>query len=178
MRWLGWVLVAGLLAACPSKEEIVKKAEETGKFATEQKAAIVKGVGEGLKGEGKEGAAALTEGVGEVVKGAAKGLDKSLAEVKLEVAPELAAKGVRVERGSRLASAASQPARKGVTIYVVYDQPFGGKLLVRALDDGGKELGRALAEVKQPAGAAGYVDFAFDERTPIEAVNRYAVSAL
>lgn len=175
MRVLGSLLLVALLTACPSKEEIVKKAEEASKFAAEKQAAVAKGVGEGLKGEGKVGAEALSEGVGEVVKGAAKGFDKSLHAVKLELAPELASKGVRAERGSRLDSGASQPSRRGITIYLIYDQPFAGKLAVRALDEAGKELGRALADVKQPAGAAGYVDFVFDERTPFESVDRYAV---
>jgi len=176
MRALGSLLLVALLAACPSKEELVKKAEETGKFATEKKAAIVKGVGQGLQGEGKQGAEELSKGVGEVVKGAAKGFDQSLTAVKLDLAPELTSKGVRAERGSKLAGAASQPARRGITIYLIYDQAFAGSLLVRALDAGGKEVGRAQAEVKQPAGAAGYLDFVFDARTPFEAVDRYAVS--
>lgn len=152
-----------LLAACPSKEEVLQKAEESGKFLAEKQAQMVKGVGEGLKGKGKEGAESLSEGVGEVLKGTAQGLDKSLGEVKVTTADAVAARGLKVERGQRRAVG----GKDGISLYLISDQAFDGKLMLRVVDAAGKEVGRSTVELKRAAGDAGYVDFVFDERTPL-----------
>jgi len=167
MRTLCLLLLTLLAVGCPSKEEVLEKAEESGKFLVEKKASLVKGVGEGLKGGGKEGAESLSEGVGEVLRGAAKGFDNSLGAVKVEAVEALGTAGVKVERGARH----GEDGKHGITLYLVFEQAFEGRLLLRALDAEGHEVGRSTAEEKRAAGDAGYVDFAFDERVPLLTVD-------
>lgn len=172
MRYLLVVLCALTLLACKSREEVLEQAEEEGKFQVEKKTQLLKGVGEGLKEKGKESAQALGEGVGEVLKGAAQGLEKSLHEVEVSAPPELKKRGVKVERAQRNSDAAKGD---GVTVYMIFEREYGGNLALRALDASGNEIGRAVVEVYRNPGEASYVDFFFDQRTPMTAVDRFAL---
>ncbi len=176
-KWMTVALLVSGVFGCKSKEEQLKEAEEDAKFKADMKGAMVKGVGEALQGSGQEGMQALSKGLGDVVKGAAKGFDASLDAVQVKPAQTLTDKGMRVERASRRAAAqAGQPAV--ITAYVLSDKDYKGTLMLRALDDGGKEVGRSKAEVTQKPGDAAYVDFPFDERVPLNTISTFEISAL
>ena len=169
---LGCVISSG---ACKTKEEVLAEQEEKGKFETEKKAQLVKGIGEGLKGKGKEGMQALSEGVGEVFKGAAKGIDASLTAVKSETGDGVADKGITFSRASRYTD---DPAKgKIIAAYLMFEKDFVGMLQLRAMSDDGSEVGRAVLEVKGTAGDARYVDFGFDDRTPLASVDHFTLVA-
>jgi hypothetical protein len=176
MRTIAVGLTVGLLAlaACKekAKEEVLQQAEDEARFKTEKKSRQVEGVGEGLQGAGKRGAESLSKGVGEVLRGTAKGFDDSLSAVAVQPGAGLAEAGLHVERAHRQSAAAPT-----ITTYVLSDKPFAGTLLLRALDDAGKEVGRTKAAVKRDADDAGYVDFSFDERVPLHTVSRFEMTA-
>ena len=176
MRTITIGLALGLLAlsACKekAKEEVLQQAEDEARFRTEKKSRQVEGVGEGLQGAGKRGAESLSKGVGEVLRGTAKGFDDSLSAVAVAPGNGLAEAGLRVERAHRQNAAAPT-----ITAYVLSGQPFAGTLLLRALDDSGKEVGRAKAALKQEADDAAYVDFTFDERVPLHTVKTFEMTA-
>jgi len=153
------------LGACKSREEKLKAAEEKGRDLVDTKARVAKGVGESLQTEGKAGAEAVSKGVGEVVKGVSKGFDASLQSVTVKVAAELGARGVQVTRANR--------KTQTISAYIITDQAFSGTLTLRALDDKGVEVGRAKTSYKATASDAAYADFAFDERTPMSAVQNF-----
>lgn len=174
-RGTALVLAAVALAGCreKTKEQVLQAAEDKARLETEKRSRAIKGVGEGLQTAGKEGAQSLSKGVGEVLRGSAKGFDASLSAVQVAAGPGLQDAGLKVERAARQAS---QPPT--ITAYLVADQRFAGTLRLRALDDEGREVGRAQAVVKQDAGDAGYVDFAFDGRVPLTAVTAFEMSVL
>ncbi len=174
------LLVAGLIA-CQTREEKLKEAEQEAQFLADKKAALLKGLGESMQGRGAEGARDLGQGVGDVLKGVAKGLDASLGSLPVEVSASLTERGVKAERaGQRGAVGRDQgdePKQEVIAVYLIYERPFAGTLRLRALEKDGREVGRATANVDAPAGAAAYVDFSFDGRTPLKLVDRVELSA-
>jgi hypothetical protein len=152
------------VAACKSKEEKLASAEQQAQLLAETKARLAKGIGEAMQGEGKAAAQAVAAGAGEMVKGIGKGLDKSIKEVKVLVAANLAEQGVKVTRGSH----GEGGEGKVVSVYVVFDKPYAGSLELRALDEAKAEVGRAQAKVDEKAPNAKYLDFTFDARAPID----------
>jgi hypothetical protein len=162
------VAVAMLALSCKTREERLNAAEEKGKEVVEVKARIAKGAGEALQGEGKNAAEELAAGAGQLVKGVGKGFEKGTA-LRLAVSADLGTKGVEATRASR-ESKSDKPDQKIVTVYVVLKGPFTGSLELLALDSEKKEVGRASAKLAEAAATAKYVDFAFDARTPLEAV--------
>jgi hypothetical protein len=168
--------VAALGLAAPgckrkTKEELLQAAEDKSRFETEKVARQAEGIGEGLQGAGKKGAESLSKGVGDVFRGTAQGFDASLAAVTVKPGAGLAEAGLQIDRAARRPGEAPT-----ITAYVVGGKPFAGTLLLRALDDAGREVGRARAEVEQDADEAGYVDFAFDPRAPLTAVTTFEIS--
>jgi hypothetical protein len=164
------------LSGCKSRDELLQAAEEKAKLETEKKARAAKGIGDALSGAGQQRAESLAKGFGEVLKGAERGLDGSLGAVEVVVAPELASSGLRVNRASRR-SAPGARAGNVVSSYLVCEKAVAAPLELRALDKEGKEIGRAAQPVKVAAGGAEYVDFTFDERTPLAVAARYELRA-
>jgi hypothetical protein len=79
--------------------------------------------------------------------------------------------------------AASQLKRKGpaVSLYLKFAQKYQGMLELRVYDDQGSEIGRSKPSTafKQKPDSATFVEFAFDERAPLEQAFRYElVSAI
>lgn len=158
------VAVTASLLACKSREEKLQSAEDQGNMLAATKAKVVEGVGKALKNEGSTAAQTLTEGTGEVVKAVGKGIDNSLEKVKLSVQADLAQKGVGA---TRAALNDKTEKRHGVTVYVTLDKPYAGPLELRAYDKEKLEIGRAKLTLDEKEPTAKYVDFAFDERTPL-----------
>lgn len=171
VRFLVVSLVVIAVAGCKSREEQLKAAEDEGNLLVAKKAKLLEGGGEALKKEGKAAAEKLAEGGGEVFKGLGKGFDKSLTEVKLEVVPELAPKGLGATRAARRESGKTNV----VTVYVTMEKAYTGPLELRAFDSEDKEVGRAKAEVDAKEGGAQYLDFEFDERTPLLTAGKFVL---
>lgn len=176
MKKIGLMCIIALLAlsACKSKEEQKNEAESEAKFLAEKKARIAKGVGEAMKGEGKDAADSLSEGVGEVIKGGASGFDKSLSKINIELDKDLKDKGIEIGRAARLEQK-NDKGEDGVTAYLIYNKPFKGTLLIKAFDPAGKEIGRATAQTKGGADDTSYVNFYFDQRTPLTIVKKFTL---
>jgi hypothetical protein len=151
------------LSGCKSREEKLKAAEEEANLLASTKARLVKGVGEALKTEGKDAAKSVSEGTGDVVKAVGSGFDKSLSQVKVAVFPALAERGIGVTRASKR----NAGQQKSVTVYVLFDKPYSGKLEMRAYDAEKLEVGRSVVTLDEKEPTAKYVDFTFDERTPL-----------
>lgn len=175
-------ILTTLSSGCKTDEEVLQGEHDKGKFIADKKAELIKGIGESLKGRGAEGAESLSEGIGAVFKGAVKGFDASLEAVKHKVDPSAAAKGINVKRASRYKVQGddddSAHKEKVITAYMIFEQDFSGKLQTRAMKDAETEIGRATVEIKETSGEAKYIDFAFDERTPITTVDHFLFVAL
>ena len=89
---------------------------------------------------------------------------------QVQISPELASYGAQVTR--------VQLTNGGViNAYLIAEKPLKYELRLRALDKDDREIGRAKAVVDFPADHAEYVDFAFDERTPMSMVTCFEMSA-
>jgi hypothetical protein len=174
MKRISVLLIITIIAfvSCKSKEEEKNSVEDTAKFMAEKKARVAKGVGEALKGEGKTTADSVGEGVGEVIKGGNSGIDKSLNKVNVEIDKQLSDAGISLGRTSRLEKK-NEKGQDGVTLYFQFGKAYTGTVILRALDAKGSECGRTSVQVKGAADAAKYIDFYFDERTPLNVVTKY-----
>lgn len=156
--------IASGAGGCRSKTE-----EERGHAAAADKASFLKGVGEGLKKEGEQAALAVGEGVGKVVKSATGGVAGGFTSYDVVVEPSATARGLQVSRAELRTDAGAVAAggTRPVSAYLVAGQAYSGPVRLLALDVAKKEVGRSNASVTLKAGDAAYVDFAFDERTPM-----------
>ncbi len=159
---LSTIVLSGCL--CQSREEKLKAAEDEGNLLMATKAKLIKGVGEAVKKEGKEAAETVAEGTGEVVKGLGSGIQKGLKEIKVKTDESVAANGLGVTRAAR---GEDGTAAHTVTAYVTFEKAFTGVLELRAYDDKDLEVGRVKVEATEKESGAHYVDFTFDQRTPL-----------
>jgi len=114
---------------------------------------------------------AISGTAADFVAGLGEGVDKKM-NVTLQVDPGLAAHGLTVTLGKSRGMGSKEAA-----VYVVADKAFKGKLVARALDGEGAEIGRASAEEEFAADDARYVTFQFNEEMDSQLVRTYAVLA-
>ncbi|NLE58227.1 MAG: hypothetical protein GX616_07700 [Planctomycetes bacterium] len=139
----------------------------------------------GCKGEDESVANKAGTKVGEALtdfaSGVGKGIDKQLA-VNVELAPALAELGVSktVAKSTVLDAPSSSPAgsdseRKGITVYLVATHPLKSRLIARAMNKEGQEVGRSDTEVDFAADDAKYVTFGFPNEMDTQLVERYVI---
>jgi len=171
------VLLSALVLSscfCKSREEKLKDAEDEGNLLVATKAKLIKGAGDALKKEGKEATQTVAEGGGELIKGLGTGIEKGLMEVQLKPHESVAANGLGVTRAAR----GEQGTQKHtVTAYVTYEKGFSGTLEMRVYDAEDREVGRAKVESDEKESGAKYVDFQFDERTPLLSAGHFELRA-
>lgn len=120
----------------------------------------------------------LSQRTGSAVAGAAtdflsgvgEGIDKRMA-VELDIDPGLAERGLEVTLGKDRGLGTNAAA-----VYVIAARSFEGKLMAKALDAEGKEIGRSTMDVAMEADDAQYVNFSFGQEMDSSLVRRYAVS--
>lgn len=161
-----FVMFAVLLSAClcKSREEKLKEAEEEGNTLLAAKARLVKGAGEAVKKEGKEAAQAIAEGTSEVFKGLGQGFEKGLKNMKHKLHESVAANGLGI---TRVVRGEEGTAQHTLTAYFSFEKPFVGTLEMRAYDSEDREVGRSRIETETKEPTARYLDFTFDQRTPL-----------
>lgn len=176
MRLLIIAVTAVSLSACccKSREEKLKAAEDEGNLLVATKAKLLKGAGEAVKKEGKEAAETIAEGTGEVVKGLGKGIEKGLMEVKVSPHETMAANGLGITRAAR---GENGTAAHTITAYITFEKGFGGTLELRAYDTEDREVGRSKLDTDEKESGAKYLDFTFDERTPLMTAGRFELRA-
>ena len=140
------------------------------------KSKFIKGVGDALKKEGKEASASVSEGVGEVVKGTNSGLDKSLNTAHVIPVDSAAfAKVLSIGRTEKFFS--ENEKTKRVTIYLISNKPYKGKLKLKAFDANKTEIGRSTVDVVLQEDDAQYFDFKFDSRIPLLQADYFMIEA-
>lgn len=176
MRMLIIAVTAASLSACccQSREEKLKASEEEGNLLIATKAKLLKGAGEAVKKEGKEAAETIAEGGGQLVKGLGEGIEKGLMEVKFTPHESVAANGLGVSRAAR-GEEGTKPHT--ITAYLTFEKAFDGTLEMRAFDSQDREVGRAKVSSTETESGAKYVDFTFDERTPLMTAGHFELRA-
>ena len=158
-----------LLSAC-SREARNKRAQEAGQTTTEEKASFIKGIGDGLKGAGKEAAESISEGVGEVLKGSSAGFDNSLVKKEVRVKEELKAflNATRCE-----ISPNDSLQKKEVIVYTIFENDFDGKLVLKAFDKDNAEIARSSVSIKEKSDNSRFIEFPFDNRTSFNQIQYF-----
>lgn len=163
------VLLAAMVSACDGRT-----AKEVGQDAAKEKLDQVEGAAQVVKENGEGVAQVVGEGVGNVVKGIGKGLDTSLTTKSIKIADDATDRAIDVTRAQPLTL--SESDEKGLSVYLISQSGFDGNLRLTAYTNN-SEVGRSQAEIKLSPGEAKYVDFTFDNRTPLEIVSHFTIAA-
>ena len=105
----------------------------------------------------------------EVVDGVTRGVEESFSNL-VEVSPRISGNGIRIGRVT--VRSTDSTTDNLVSVYLIFDQKFSGKMTARALDDNGLEFGRTSIDIVADSGQARFVDFEFDRRTNIDRNDR------
>ena len=101
--------------------------------------------------------------MGEIIKGVNTGFSESLNTA--EVQAEAAFKAIFEDCKAEKIYGEDADKTKKVTIYLIAKKDFKGKLVLKALNEDKKEIGRSSLDVSIKQDEAKYVDFIFDSRT-------------
>lgn len=113
---------------------------------------------------------AISGTAADFVAGVGEGVDKRM-EIALAVDPSVAANGLAANLGK-----SRGVGSKDAAIYVTSTKAFEGKLLAKALDGEGVEVGRSVVEVAFEADDGKYVNFAFNQEMDSQTVRKYELS--
>lgn len=102
----------------------------------------------------------------EFAEGVSEGIEKTL-ERDLTISTDLQKKGVATGKVV-IADDNNGNSNNVLSIYVIFNKDFNGKMTAKVTDKTGKESGRSVQEIIGKAGEARYIDFTFDKRTHID----------
>jgi hypothetical protein len=129
-------------------------------------------------GGNDRGAQQAGQKVGETItdfaSGVGKGIDKRM-EVPVELSDSITALGLRHTIAKSLGI--DRPNEKGVTVYFIAAKPVEARLMAKALNAEGQEIGRSTADVELAADDARYITFRFDPELDAQLVERYLIEA-
>ncbi|MGB1296400.1 MAG: hypothetical protein ACPG6V_13060 [Flavobacteriales bacterium] len=167
------LLLLTLLTSCLTNEEKKVKAEEEGNAIVSIKSKLLKGVGDALKTDGKEALESVSEGIGEAFKGINSGYDKSINQAKV-LSDSTFIKSFEIGRTEKFYNDTTN--LKKVTVYLISNKNFDRKLKLKAFDKSEKEIGRSSVSVKFNEDDAKFIDFKFDNRTPLLQAEYFVIS--
>lgn len=106
----------------------------------------------------------------EFFEGVSEGIDQTL-QCDISLSQDLKDKGLQF--GKFEITNDNQGGHHNVlTLYIIFNKNFKGKISAKVFDRNGTECGRTLVPVEGIEGNAGYFDFNFDKRTRIEVKSR------
>ena len=105
----------------------------------------------------------------EVVDGVAKGVEESFANL-VETSTGITSNGIRL--GQVKVYGTDSTTDNIVSVYLIFDKRFAGRMTAKAIDNNGLEFGRASMDIAADSGQAKFVDFVFDKRTNIDRNDR------
>ena len=108
----------------------------------------------------------IGETAGDMVKGIESGVKKARA-INLSYTESLTSKGISNGKVT-LKNDKTGGTDNLLSVYLIFSKKFKGKILAKAYDNQGLEMGRSTIKVDAQEGDAGYYDFHFDKRTNID----------
>ncbi|ADV51285.1 hypothetical protein I2486_19905 [Cellulophaga sp. E16_2] len=162
-----------LMTSCLSTEEKKIKAEEEGNAMVSIKSKLIKGAGDALKTDGKEALESASEGIGEAFKGLTTGYDKSINQAKV-LSDSIFSKTFEIGRTEKIYSDTTNI--KKVTVYLIANQSFDRKIKLKAYDQSKREIGRSTKKITIEEDDALFIDFEFDNRTPLLQADYFIIS--
>jgi hypothetical protein len=100
--------------------------------------------------------------------GVGEGVDRQL-EVTVEPSERFA------EFGLSQTVAKSRGLKQGISVYFIAEKPFNGRMIAKAFNAAGVEIGRSKVDVTFDADDAKYVSFDFDTEMDSQLVERYQI---
>lgn len=107
----------------------------------------------------------IGETAGDMVKGIESGVKKARA-INLSYTESLTEKGI--SNGKVTLKNDKEGTDNLLSVYLIFSKKFRGKILAKAYDNQGLEMGRSTIKVDAQDGDAGFYDFHFDKRTNID----------
>jgi protein involved in sex pheromone biosynthesis len=110
-----------------------------------------------------------TEKIGETAGGMVKGIEtgvKKARAINLNYTESLTEKGI--SNGKVTLKNDKEGTDNLLSVYLIFSKKFRGKILAKAYDNQGLEMGRSTVKVEAQEGDAGFYDFHFDKRTNID----------
>ncbi len=104
-------------------------------------------------------------------KGIGEGIDQQL-EVEVEMSEAMSALGMEKTVAKRFGVAA---LKKGYTVYMIANKPTTAKVISKALNDRGMEIGRSVQEISFEADEAKYIDFKFEKQLDMPSVAKFTL---
>lgn len=108
----------------------------------------------------------------DIVDKVGEGVKKSL-QCTIELSENLKGQGLQATKVNFITQ--KEATDNGVSIYIIFDKDFSGKLSVKVLDEKRQEYGRTTADVKAKKGTAGYYDIYFDKRVNLESKSKFVI---
>ncbi len=102
---------------------------------------------------------------GDMVKGIESGVKKARA-INISYTESLTEKGI--SNGKVTLKNDKEGTDNLLSVYLIFSKKFKGKILAKAYDNQGLEMGRSTIKVEAKEGEAGFYDFHFDKRTNID----------
>lgn len=127
----------------------------------------------GEDGSAKKVGRAVGESMTDFASGVGSGIDKRL-EVNVELAPTVAEFGLSKTVSKH---AGVDGREKGLSVYFLAEQPAAVRLVAKALNDAGQEIGRSTVDAEFAADDAKYVTFRFEAELDRQTVAKYVIDA-
>lgn len=102
----------------------------------------------------------------EFVEGITEGVSNSL-DCEIVLSHELKEAGIQVGKFT-INDDSLRNKNNVLTLYIIFDKNYSGKVSAKVSDKNGVEYGRAMIQIDGTEGNAKYYDFIFDRRTRIE----------
>jgi hypothetical protein len=107
----------------------------------------------------------LGETAGDVVKGLESGVKKART-INVTYTETLIEKGIT--NGKVTLRNDTEGTDNLLSVYLIFSKNFKGKVIAKAYDNQGLEMGRSTTKIDAKDGDAGFYDFHFDKRTNID----------
>jgi hypothetical protein len=169
-RALCLLIVAALMCGC-GKETDESLAKRMGNTIGEAAIDFASGVGQGAD---KQFLVDVELSEGLIQRGFSKTTAKSsgLDIEILEGATDDTLKGATDETPK---GATDTSLKKGITVYLISETPYKGKLIAKAFDGEDLEIGRSAVDVDFGADDAKYIKFTFEREVDMQLVKRFTI---
>jgi hypothetical protein len=101
----------------------------------------------------------------EVAEGISKGVEETFS-LAIEKSKRLDSVGIRLGRVT--ISGTDSSTDNIVSVYLIFDRKYTGKIMAKAIDQNGLEFGRTSVNISVEPNEARFVDFIFDRRTNLD----------
>lgn len=129
-------------------------------------------VAEGTKGALNKGGEIAGAAATEVIEGVATGVEKSWS-IDVQLSEALRQSGLSL--GKTVVEDDSSGRSNRLVLYLIAEKEFDGTLQAIAVDQQGREFGRAALPLRMGAGSADFHTFQFQNRTDLERKSRVVI---